>query len=487
MEAVRTWAGRLALAMLLLGAVAHVVLRAELLNDPRVDLGGAEINVVYGVQKLVDGRPLYSDPEQPPFEAIQLAPLYHLLVAGLARASNLDPLDTQGLFLVSRSLALALNALTALLLFLLCRRAGANVGLSIALACIGFALLTEHSYGRSDALSTPLVLVACFVLVQVEGVSLTWQRSFVVAMLSALAVLAKQTAVIPIIVAVHFAVQRDWRSLARFAISGAGAAALALALLLFMASPEVLWKNLVVAVRNGVDPSMYKELFDRGVYKYHIGWHVIALLAPILLIRRGQPLASLFGVAVGLAFAAGALGGLKSGSSLNYLVDGLLLGLVAAAFLLQRMPTRWQPQAHLALLGYGLLFMQHRVRLLDKRVGDGAQRAHYAAEYESDLHTAVFLRDSLHLGAKDYVMITYRGHLELLLNGQGLLPQKDIIQWSTVPPFDLAALHELIRAGGLRYVVSDSQTDALRLPGGAYPLHSMAVVAGRRVLQPARP
>ncbi|MBK6344104.1 MAG: hypothetical protein IPF41_16420 [Flavobacteriales bacterium] len=482
MQVVETWARHAAVVMLLLGTLAHLVLRAGLLNDPRVDLGGAEINVVYGVQKLVDGRPLYSDPEQPPFEAIQLAPLYHVLVSGMARVSGVGPLDTQGLYFVSRSQALALNLLTALLVLLLCRKNGANLGLSIALACIGFALLTEHFYGRSDALSTPLMLAACLVLAEVNASLLSWRRSFAVAVLSALAVLTKQTAVIlPLFVAVHFMVQRDWRSLARFAIAGAGAAVLALGLLLCMASPDVLWKNLVVAVRNGIEPSMYKELFDRGVYKYHVGWHAIALLAPMLLVRRGRPLASLFGLAAGLAFVAGALGGLKSGSSLNYLVDGLLLALVAAVFLIKQAPERWRPWAHMALLGYGLLFMQHRVRLLDARVGDDAQRATHAFSLDSDRRTAAFLRDSLRLGAEDHVMITYRGHLELLLNGQGLLPQKDIIQWSTEPPFDLHRLKEMLDQGQVRAVVTDAPADTLRLLSWRHALVPIAQVNGRWV------
>ncbi|MBK8226965.1 MAG: DUF2029 domain-containing protein [Flavobacteriales bacterium] len=482
MQAVETWVRRIAVALLLLGTLAHLVLRAGLLNDPRVDLGGAEINVVYGVQKLVDGRPLYSDPEQPPFEAIQLAPLYHMLVAGAARGSRIDHLDTQGLFYVSRVLALALNVLTAMLVLMLCRKAGASVGLSIALACIGFAMLTEHFYGRSDALSTPLMLAACLVMAQVDGRSLSWRRSSAVAVLAALATLTKQTAIIlPLFIAVHFMVQRDWRSLARFAIVGAGTAVLAMGLLLWMASPDVLWKNLVVAVRNGIEPSMYRELFDRGVYKYHAGWHAIALLAPMLLVRRGRPIASMFGLAAGLVFVAGALGGLKSGSSLNYIVDGQLLALVAAVILIRQAPVHWQPWAHLALLGYGLLFMQHRFCLLDTRAGDDEQRAIHATARDSDRRTAAFLRDSLQLGAGDLVMITYRGHLELLLNGQGLLPQKDIIQWSIAPPFDLHRLKEMLDQGQVRAVVTDAPADTLRLLSWRHALVPTAKVDGRWV------
>ena len=70
MEGVVTWANRVLLAVLLAVVAWHFALRVQLIADHRVDLGGAEINVVYGAQKILLGRPLYEDPEQPPFDVM---------------------------------------------------------------------------------------------------------------------------------------------------------------------------------------------------------------------------------------------------------------------------------------------------------------------------------------------------------------------------------------------------------------------------------
>lgn len=482
MQAATTWATRILLALLVAGAAAHVALRLRLLHDPRIDLGGAEINVVYGTQKLLLGTPLYTDPEQPPFEAIQLAPLFHLLGAALARAAGVDPMDTQGLFVVVRALALALNLLTGALLFLLSRRTGASAVMALGLACIGFAMITEHYYGRSDALATPLVLAVVMVVAHAEGRGLSWPRAAGAAALSALAVLAKQTAVVaPVIIVIHLISVRDGRSLLRFAVAGAAAGGLALMGLLCLAAPEVLLKNLVGAVRNGIAPSLYRELFDQGILKYHAGWHLLAVASGIALWRSPRPAHRLLGQGALLAYVAGLVGGLKSGSGLNYLVDGQLLALASVPALVPLLPERFKRWALPVLLLYGALFMQHRTRLLAHRVGTAEQRLRRERELAADAAVRGWLQGRWGDDRGHAVLITYRGHLELLLNGTALLPQKDIIQWSTAPPFQLWRLKAMLEDGRVELVIADAPLDRLRLLGWSYPLELVAEVDGRRI------
>lgn len=480
MQAATTWATRLLLALLVAGAAAHLVLRLRLLNDPRIDLGGAEINVAYGIQKLLLGRPLYTDPEQPPFEAIQLAPLFHLLGAGLAKATGVDAMDTWGLFAVGRALALVLNLAACSLLFLLCRRAGASVAVALGLACIGLAMITEHSYGRSDALATPLLLAAVMVVAQGEGRGLSWQRAAGAAALSALAVLAKQTAAIaPFIIVIHLISVRDGRSLLRFVAAGTLAAGLVLLGLLCLAAPEVLLKNLVGAVRNGVAPSLYRDLFDQGIFKYHAGWHLLVVASGIALWRSPCPAHRLLGQGALLAFVAGLAGGLKSGSGLNYLVDGQLLALASVPALVPLLPERFKRWALPILLLYGALFMQHRTRLLAHRVGTVEQRLRREQELAADAAVRAWLRGRWGDDRGHAVLITYRGHLELLLSGVALLPQKDIIQWSTAPPFQLGRLKAMLEDGRVELVIADAPLDRLRLLGWSYPIELVAEVDGR--------
>lgn len=464
--------------LLAAGALLHLALRWPLLTDPRVDLGGAEINVAYGIQKLLLGRPLYTDPESPPFEVVQYTPLYHALSAAVCRLAGVGAMDTRGIFTVSRCCSLALNLAAAALVLLLCRRLKANAWLSLGAACLALAILTPHSFGRPDALATPLLLGMALAL-SGEG-PLGWRRATMAALLAALAVMAKQTALVaPAIALAHLALRRDTQGLKRFVACLAGFGALALGALLALAPPAVLWKNLVVSARNGMGFTLYHELTDRGILKHWLGWIALASLASVALLRKGSAKERLAALGALIALAAGLAAGLKRGSGLNYLTDGLLLGLVAAATWITGLPAKSRAAAAVAMLAYGALFAQHRLRLLHGLAGTADARAAREAELRADRAAHAWLQARWGDAPPTPVLVLYRGHLELLLNGVGLLPQKDIIQWSDRPPFGLTGLKRMLDEGRVGYCIADAPIDSLRLLGWSHAAAPAARIEGR--------
>lgn len=473
---------RLMLAALLALALGHGWLRLQLVPDLRVDLGGAELNAVYGMQKLLLGRPLYTDPEQPPFEVVQYTPLFHALAAATARAVGAEPQDTVLLFRVGRAVALVLNLLTAALVLSLCIRLGARPATALAGACIAFMAFTEHYYGRPDALATLLVVALVHALARPQRTaSWGWPWAAGLALVGVAAVLAKQTAAVALLmVATDRLLAGDRRGLARFAFAALVIALLAAGLLLACWPVHALWQNLVQASRNGIDPTLFMELFDKGIFKYHAGWLLlIAGGAGLVLRRRHGPGATV--VAAGaVALLSGLLFGLKRGSGLNYLVEAEILAAAVGLAWLPACAGRWGAALRTGVLAYGLLFGVHRTRLLQGRWGDEALRAAHAADWHAD-HAILGAMQAEGLTRSDRVFITYRGHLELLLNGLGQLPQKDIVEWSLSPPFDLGALQALFRDGGIRYVVADRRLQSLPLLGQEHPVVHLFEAEGRHV------
>lgn len=479
MEGVVTWANRVLLAVLLAVVAWHFALRVQLIADHRVDLGGAEINVVYGAQKILLGRPLYEDPEQPPFDVMQYTPAYYAMLAGLAEILGVPAADTYGLFRINRIMALVMNLLTSALVYALCRAVGVTRWIAIAVALFALVLFTEHSFGRGDALYA--LLFAAALLVHASGLEQHRHRALLfTALLSVLCVLAKQTGLLVIgIIAFDLLLRRAWREAWIFAVAVAALGSIAALAIATSASGPYFLKNTVQGLANGISPSMYREFRDLATCKYYAPFHAALLVLVARAIAFGGRTDRFLASAGGLSLAFGLLAGLKSGSNLNYLFEAHLLAsvLVARSW---RGTSRWP---HIAMLLFMILFARHRSVLLQRRT-DVAEVERHAAAYRADLAVHRALLNELGLKPAEKVLVTYRGHLELLLNGQGLVAQKDVVSWSVRDVYDLSAFIRMMDEGEVRYVIGESPRDTLRFRGHEwFPVRSVLEVEGRYVLQ----
>jgi hypothetical protein len=119
-----------------------------------------------------------------------------------------------------------------------------------------------------------------------------------------------------------------------------------------------------------------------------------------------------------------------------------------------------------------------------QRRTDVAEVERHAAAYRADLAVHRALLNELGLKPAEKVLVTYRGHLELLLNGQGLVAQKDVVSWSVRDVYDLSAFIRMMDEGEVRYVIGESPRDTLRFRGHEwFPVRSVLEVEGRYVLQ----
>lgn len=377
---------RVLVLLLMAGALWHAALRFRLITDPRHDLGGGEMNVVYGTQKLLMGEPLYTDPEEPLFEVVQYTPLFHLLCAATARLAGIDALDTPGLFAVGRAINMALSLLIAALVYAIGRRLRLDAWWSAAAGALALAFIANQYYGRPDALATALLLgMLLLLLLRADDAPLSHGRLAWAAACAVGAALTKQNAAVGALIAVaHLALSGDRGALRRFLLFLLPLGALGALGLLLLGAPHALYQNLVLSLRNGMGFTLYRALADQGVYKYYAGWHMLGALGIAALLRRGSSNERLIALAAAGAYAAGLVGGLKHGSGLNYLVDAHVLGTVAGFAALRRWAAAPQAIAGAALLLYGALFMHHRLVLLRHLAANDAFRAANARALAAD-------------------------------------------------------------------------------------------------------
>ena len=319
------WIERALLALLLLAAAWHFSLRVQLVTVAQVDIGGAEINVIYGIQKILLGKPLYEDPEQPPFDVMQYTPAYYGLCAGIAAVMRIDDHDTVALFTLSRIVSLVLNLVTCLLLWRLCRYLDVETWLSVAVAAFTFTLYTDHFYSRTDSLYA-LFLVGAL-LMHVRWMQQRTAGSLLLtALLAVLCLFAKQTGVLVIgIIGAHLLFVRNWKALLMYTGGVALFTGLGLLLILFDTTWEVLRMNIVQGIANGISGTLYQELFKPAVYKYYAALHLFALFLLVRAFRRGDAMDRFLAIGMSAALVFGFATGLKLGSHLNYLFEAHVL------------------------------------------------------------------------------------------------------------------------------------------------------------------
>ena len=74
------------------------------------ETGGASLDVLYGILRILKGRNLYNNPELPPYAVVQCMPLYYYVVAGLSQILGISQ-SIHAVSVINRLCALGFNLL----------------------------------------------------------------------------------------------------------------------------------------------------------------------------------------------------------------------------------------------------------------------------------------------------------------------------------------------------------------------------------------
>jgi hypothetical protein len=66
------------------------------------DISGSETSTILPLQLLINGDPVYSDPEKPPFRFTQYTPIYFCVVSFFFKLTDWSATDVHKVFLASR-------------------------------------------------------------------------------------------------------------------------------------------------------------------------------------------------------------------------------------------------------------------------------------------------------------------------------------------------------------------------------------------------
>lgn len=475
------WGRRLFFVGLLMALLVTLFLRVRYIPYVCLNTGGYDQNVIYGIVRVLDGEPLYSDPEAPPFAIIQYAPLHTELMALGCRSIGLQANKVQAVYVVTRIVSLLFTLLTCLVLYRLCRRLSLSRITAFGIMAFFLAGLPAFCYMRPDATYMFwffLHLLAFLPVVRAPRGTASWGMLLWPALLAAIAVYTKQTGLITLVITGGFLLfQRRWSELVRYALLSALFGISGLYLLHIEGGLEMAYKNIVLGTANGIQPSWMLDVLSSKYALVGMGWMVLGVIAARKLMVRNASSESVFiGIAAPIALGWGLLTGLKQGMNVNYFTENYVLSAIAVAWWVERAAPAPDPWIRRIFLGY-LPF----VALFKTAMYFSAfEVTHYFRNDPQRYADERSIVDELEARGAGYVFLTDRGFTELFLPYTSLLSQKDIKVPDTDPPrLDRSELFRMAEDGRLRYLMTPVSVTTPSYEGIAFQRHKPIFERGR--------
>jgi hypothetical protein len=450
------WGRRAFLVGSLLAVAVTLYVRVRHLDNYTLDTGGYDQNVMQGTLRVLDGGPLYADPEHPPFAIVQYGPLHMVLVGSTCRMLGLTAADVQGAYVVTRMIVLLLNLIACFVLYRIGRSIGISAVLSIGMSGFFFANLAVFYYARPDSLYILFFLLHVLAFLRwlrAPAEERGWMDLLPVACYAALALFTKQTGVLAFLLSGgYLLLHRQWRDLMRLAAWSILFFLLGLALLSTQGGLENAYKNMVLGVANGVTLVWLIAMFTSKYMLIGIGWMAIGLNIAWRTRKEKTDATTRYlawGVVACLGWAM--LTGLKAGMNLNYFTEHFLFAVLLAIHWMSGDPARvWMRRAVLLYLpGLALLRAAMYFSAFEVTRYYADEPAAYAAEVEMASAIAPFLRED------EYLFLLDRGYTELFLPYHTLLDQKDIISASGEDlRLDHSRFFALLEAGRVPFIAT---------------------------------
>jgi hypothetical protein len=440
-------------------------LRGVIVGIYKPDCGGSEENVVYGIQRILMGQPLYQNPSLPDYGIIQYTPLFYHIVAGVAGMLGIKYSDVQQIYQVARVLNILFNLLSILYLAGIIskwRLPGRQI-LTYSLPVI--IILSSEYYARVDSCHLLFFTAAISVYVRYlhEG---GWWRLFFAALLCGACVMSKQNGIlsIGIIGCSLIFLERKWIAAICFGVLAVAAAA-GIAWLCNGNDWMAFYQNPYLGVKNGVSFAWLYIIFISQFYYDLILCYVTGFIIAWLAFRKlDDKLYRFAALGAVISFLFAVITGLKIGSGNNYFTEFLVFVLMGLPCLMlheesKKRLFRLGKYTVTIRLFAGIAFF---VLITSKTMGFFTavyiekRLVSIKDEYKREQALLVYFRDRLQLQDNQYIYFTKRHFLDNIFIRNTIMPIKDVISqtWYNNPnTYDYSMFIEGMNKGLIRYVV----------------------------------
>ncbi len=448
--------------LLLLIFGVNLAYKLGLANTPAPDQGGFERNVIWGIQQVMAGNPLYQNPESEPFAVIQYMPLYYHLTAFAGRLTGVNPLQAEQVYLLARTCNLVFSLLASGLLAVMAIRIfHIRRAIALGISVVGFCLLDRFAIsGRPDMLKGLLFLCLVWVLLWFPE-----KRKRLVYPLAVfigfLAFFTKQdglvfSGILPLVLLFS----RRWKDLILVLLIQGGL------LLSGLAVSQFLWDgqffaNVAGGLQNGLSVSWFLSNFHPFFAHYAVLFGLALVLAFEFFREENHKLLVLASAFV-LAFFPPLLLVYKYGSAPNYFTEAILISLLMAGIGLQRMQKvsffmRKESNWLMACVLIGLMFYTHMMNWGLSIFFNREDLVRKNFDNQRDMASA--LRAKLKPGEKVLVLSgrQWEDHFTTLLFDRVACPQRDVsIQiFNAKGKLNFQPIYQSIESGNTAWLLTE--------------------------------
>jgi hypothetical protein len=484
---INPWSGMLWMSSSIFLLIGGMWFMWRVINSPAPDIVGYEQNVIIAIQQMLDGKALYSNPEEVPFNIVQYTPLYTIMVKILAEALKIQSSDLPQLQELARSVSSFFALLTASLPGYLVYRSSKHWLIAFSAGVLALLLPMPWAFNaRPDAMLYCFTLLSIVLFVHYSseqnqrGLGFLFMAGFSLS----LALLSKQTALVHIAMMLVFPFYhqqiRDRAVLILGVVLGLFVPSLLFSSYysLIPAPDNYFYAHIIGGVQNGW--SFYAAIASvYHPYLLHYTVFLILSLYAIFGILRelkkalAKPDSSYKGLRgiwnffhnyerfyLVLAYffltftVYGLVSGLKYRSSINYMSESNMIALAFIIHSFVRQDIRANLEKGLVSVMGAIFFLGISGLMFYKTELEYGYRLNIteAEVYEQGLISA------LEAELRDYpdayfISLLDERVLNMLFHEQAIFSQLEIY---SISPFDFSRLQSLIESGELRYLVLES-------------------------------
>jgi hypothetical protein len=458
-----------------------LVLRIVLIGYHNNNLGGIEPNVIYGIQRIVLGQPLYQDPASGSYAIMQYTPLYYYLVAGVAKIAGVDGHNVQGIYTLCRMVALIFNLLTIVLAANIIRKWHFSWQHSFAFASPILIMLTSHYYTRGDSMHLFFFLAAVYAYLSYNRKE-QFKYILVSAFLSAACIMVKQSGIL-VIGIIGFCLtflERKFLFVIGYVTATLISGYLMLALCVH-GEWHTFYQNAVLGLKNGTDASFLYLIFISQFFRDLIPCYFLGgIIAYTACTRIADKTYRTLAAGAVLSFSFAVVTGLKIGSSNNYFTEFLLFIILAFPYLWrheQSEKTLFRIRNY-AVSVRGFASVAIFILITSKTAGFFSivciersfkdQRNEYAGE-EALLD---YFKGRLVIKSGEKIFFTERGFMDNLFIDYALMPNKDVViqlYRTDTTTYDYSAFVSGMNTGLVKYIITDEKKNDINTYNSSIP------------------
>lgn len=318
----------------------YLIYRVVLIFYPHPDAGGVENNVIWFIQRLLDGHHLYTDPESSPYSIAQYSPLYYYITVGIGKIAGISPDDVLSVFRLSRTVSLIFNlAYIGVIILIVKNVFSASLLKGFLAAVFAFIFLEITSYSRPDSLELLLFFLSIYCTGrwlnkkesgEKSGGFFIWSIVFAV-----LALFSKQSSVMLPLIMLVWLIRKKWFKesgvylLLYFSLLAAG-----LFLVHYESGLKALYQNTILGINNGVSPYWFFNHIVTDFYQeFGLLWVPVLVMVLLLLKKERNDRYLFLSIALLLIFISSNLFAVKWGSSPGYFTEWCGLVFIGIAVL----------------------------------------------------------------------------------------------------------------------------------------------------------